>query len=48
MTVNELIEELVKLNPDTPVYLHNGDGEVLVDEIELDNFYGYIRKVVIK
>ena len=48
MTVGELIEELEKLSPETMVFIDNGEGEVMVDEIEVDKFYGYIRKVVIK
>jgi hypothetical protein len=48
MTVKELIEELLQFPQDTPVMIDNGDGTVNIDEVEWDNYYGYIRKVVIK
>jgi hypothetical protein len=48
MTAKELIEELLQFPQDTPVYLDNGDGHVMVDEVEWDNYYGFTRKIVIK
>jgi hypothetical protein len=48
MTIKELIKELEQYPPETPVMLDNGDGLVNIDEVEWENYYGYIRKVVIK
>jgi hypothetical protein len=48
MTVKEMIEELMKFPLDTVVKLDNGDGTVDIDEIEWNNYYGYIKSIVIK
>jgi hypothetical protein len=48
MTVSELIDQLQSLNGETEIYIDNGDGIVKADEIEIDNYYGFTRKVVIK
>ena len=48
MTIKELIEKLQDFPLETLVILDNGDGLVNIDEVEWENYYGYIRKVVIK
>jgi hypothetical protein len=48
MTIEKLIDELMKFPLDTSIMIDNGDGAVNIDEIEWDNYYGYTRKVIIK
>lgn len=48
MTITELIEELEKYPPETPVFLDNGEHAVNIDEVDFDYYYGYLRKVIIK
>jgi hypothetical protein len=48
MKVWELIEELQKADEDSGVYIHNGEGIVAVDEVEIEKAFGYTRKVIFK
>jgi hypothetical protein len=48
MTVEELIEALLKYEPETIVCVDNGEHEVNIDEVVLERFDGWKDKVVLR